>query len=95
MKISLGRTNLHELVRRFMSRETAEKAQRGLIEHYFNYCCPVWDGIGNQLSSKLQKLQNRSYDYRMHIRKLLKFSTGKVELAKITIITKAQSNPYA
>ena len=29
----------------------------GLIEPYFNYCCPVRDGIGNQLSSKLQKLQ--------------------------------------
>ena len=48
-------------VRRFMCRETAEKAYRGLIlEPYCNYCCPVWDGIGSQLSSKLQKLQNRA-----------------------------------
>ena len=43
-----------------MCRETAEKACRGLLEPYFNYCCPVWDGIGSQLSSKLQKLQNRA-----------------------------------
>jgi hypothetical protein len=34
------------------------KAYRGLIEPYLNYCCPVWDGIGSELSSKLQKLQN-------------------------------------
>ena len=47
-------------VRRFMCRETAEKAYRGLLEPYFNYCCPVWDGIGSQSSSKLQKLQNRA-----------------------------------
>ena len=31
-----------------------------LIEPYLNYCCPVWDGIGSELSSKLQKLQNRA-----------------------------------
>ena len=40
--------------------ETAEKAYRGLLEPYFSYCCPVWDGVGSQLSSKLQKLQNRA-----------------------------------
>ena len=43
-------------VRRFVNRETAVKAYRGLIEPYLNYCCPVWDGIGSELSSKLQKL---------------------------------------
>ena len=47
-------------VRRFVNRETAVKAYRGLIEPYLNYCCPVWDGIGSELSSKLQKLQNRA-----------------------------------
>jgi hypothetical protein len=41
-------------VRRFVNRETAVKAYSGLIEPYFNYCCPVWDGIGSELSSKLQ-----------------------------------------
>ena len=47
-------------VRRFVNRETAVKAHRGLIEPYLNYCCPVWDGIGSELSSELQKLQNRA-----------------------------------
>ena len=47
-------------VRRFICKDTAEKIYHSLIEPYFNYCCPVWDGIGNQLSSKLQNLQNRA-----------------------------------
>ena len=33
---------------------------QGLIEPYFSYCAPVWDGIGSKLSDKLQKLQNRA-----------------------------------
>ncbi len=52
-KISSGIGALKRVIR-FMSRETAEKSYRGLIEPYFNYCSLVWDGIGNQLSSKLQ-----------------------------------------
>ena len=33
---------------------------RALIEPYFDYCCPVWDGLSNELADKLQKLQNRA-----------------------------------
>ena len=33
---------------------------RALIEPYFDYCCPVWDGLSNKLADKLQKLQNRT-----------------------------------
>ena len=33
---------------------------QGLIEPYFSYCAPAWDGIGSKLSDKLQKLQNRA-----------------------------------
>ena len=36
------------------------KAYRGLVEPYFTYCSPVWDGIGLKLGEKLQKLQNRA-----------------------------------
>ena len=56
-KISSGIGALKR-VRRFIYKDTAEN--HSLIEPYFNYCCPVWDGIGNQLSSKLQKLQKRA-----------------------------------
>ena len=33
---------------------------RALIEPYFDYCCPMWDGLRNGLADKLQKLQNRA-----------------------------------
>ena len=29
-----------------------------MIEPYFDYYCPVWDGLINELGDKLQKLQN-------------------------------------
>ena len=47
-------------MRRFICKDTAEKVYSSLIDPYFNYCSPVWDGLGSQLSSKLQKLQNRA-----------------------------------
>jgi len=31
-----------------------------MIEPYFDYYCPVWDGLSNELADKLQKLQNRA-----------------------------------
>ena len=37
---------------------TALKIYKGLIEPHFNYCSAVWDGLTQQLSGKLQKLQN-------------------------------------
>ena len=33
---------------------------KSIIEPYFNYCSPVWDSIGDTLSKKLQRLQNRA-----------------------------------
>ena len=33
---------------------------RALIEPYFDYCCPVWDGLSNELADRLQQLQNRA-----------------------------------
>ena len=58
-KISSGISALKR-VRPFINRETAVKAYRGLVEPYFTYCSPVWDGIGLKLGEKLQKLQNRA-----------------------------------
>ncbi len=31
-----------------------------LIQPHFDYCCFVWDGLGETLSTKIQKLQNRA-----------------------------------
>ena len=42
------------------SMHTAIKIYKGLIEPHFDYCSVVWDGLSQQLSEKLQKLQNRA-----------------------------------
>ena len=47
-------------LRTFICKETAILLYRALIEPYFDYCCPVWDGLNNELANKLQKLQNHA-----------------------------------
>ena len=47
-------------LRSFISEVTAILLYRALIEPHFDYCCPVWDGLSNELADKLQKLQNRA-----------------------------------
>ena len=47
-------------LRPFVSLHTAIKIYKGLIEPHFNYCSTVWDGLTQQLSEKLQTLQNRA-----------------------------------
>ena len=39
---------------------TAIKIYKGLIEPHFDHCSAVWDGLTQQLSGKLQKLQKRA-----------------------------------
>ena len=47
-------------VRPFVSMHAAIKIYKGLIEPRVDYCSAVWDGLTQQLSEKLQKLQNRA-----------------------------------
>ena len=47
-------------VRPFVSMHTAIKIYKGLIEPHFDHCSAVWDGLTQQLSGKLQKLQKRA-----------------------------------
>ena len=47
-------------IRPFISMHTAIKINKGLIEPHFDYYSVVWDGLSQQLSEKLQKLQNRA-----------------------------------
>ena len=47
-------------VRPFVSMHTAIKIYKGPIEPHFDYCSAVWDGLTQQLSEKLQTLQNRA-----------------------------------
>ena len=47
-------------VKQITCEDTAILLYRALIEPYFDYCCPVWGGLSNELADKLQKLQNRA-----------------------------------
>ena len=58
-KVSSG-TRALKRVRPFVSMHTAIKICKGLIEPHFDYCSAVWDGLTQQLSEKLKKLQNRA-----------------------------------
>ena len=44
----------------YVTTDAAIHVYRALIQPHFDYCCSVWDGLGQILSSKIQKLQNRA-----------------------------------
>ena len=50
---------------------TAIKIYKGLIEPHFDYCSDVWDGLTQQLSEKLQKLQNRAIELSLNLAMIL------------------------
>ena len=47
-------------IRPLISQCTAVLVYNSLIQPHFDYCSLVWDGLSDQLSDKLQKLQNRA-----------------------------------
>ena len=47
-------------IRSLISQSTAEQIYNALIQPYFDYCAPVWDGLSSYLCEKLQKLRNRA-----------------------------------
>ena len=47
-------------LRSFICEDTAILLHRALIEPYFDYCSPEWNGLSNELADKLQKLQNQA-----------------------------------
>jgi hypothetical protein len=44
----------------YIPTSTAVQVYHALIQPHFDYCCSVWDGLGETLSTKLQKLQYRA-----------------------------------
>ena len=44
----------------YIPMSTAIQVYHALIQPHFDYCCSVWDGLGETLSTKLQKLQYRA-----------------------------------
>ncbi len=49
-----------KLIRSCISMNTAIQVYQALIQPHFDYCCSVCDGLGETLSYKPQKLQNRA-----------------------------------
>ena len=47
-------------IRDFVDRDTLISVYNALIRPHFDYCSEVWDTLGNGLSNRLQKLQNRA-----------------------------------
>ena len=47
-------------IRSCITTETAIQVYSALIQPHFDYFCSVWDGLGETLSMKIQKLQNRA-----------------------------------
>ena len=41
-------------LRPFINEDMAILLYRALIEPHFDYCCPVWDGLSNELADQLQ-----------------------------------------
>ncbi len=50
----------YKRVRSFITIDASIQIYQALIQPHFDYCCTVWDGLGETLSTKLQKLQNRA-----------------------------------
>ena len=47
-------------IRDFVDRDTLISVYNALIAPHFDYFSEVWDTLGNDLSNRLQKLQNRT-----------------------------------
>ena len=46
--------------RPYITTNTAVQVYQALIQPHFDHCCSVWDGLGETISCKMQKLQNRA-----------------------------------
>ena len=47
-------------VRSFITIDASTQIYQSLIQPHIDYCCTVWDGLGETLSTKSQELQNRA-----------------------------------
>ena len=47
-------------IKRLVTYENLVSIYKSTIEPYFDYCSTVWNSTGSELSSKLQRLQNRA-----------------------------------
>ena len=59
-KATAGLDKISSKVLDFVDRDTLISVYNALIRPHFDYCSEVWDTLGNGLSNRLQKLQNRA-----------------------------------
>ena len=59
-KISSSAIGALKRIRSFITTRSAVEVYFALIQPHFDYCCSVWDGIGETFSTKIQKRQNRA-----------------------------------
>ena len=58
-KVSSG-ISIMRKVKPFIPISSLLNIYQSIVEPYFDYCSIVWNGIGDNLADKLQKLQNRA-----------------------------------
>ena len=58
-KITAGICALRR-IKPFVDKETLISIYNAIVHPHFNYCCEVWDVLGETQSKRLQKLQNRA-----------------------------------
>ena len=46
-------------VKSFVSKDTLQVLYKAIVQHYFDYYCPLWDNCGKVLKEKIQKYQSR------------------------------------
>ena len=54
-------------IRNFVDQPTLISVHNAIVQPYFDYCSEVWDTLGEGLSKRLQKLQNRSARVILHM----------------------------
>ena len=47
-------------VKPFVNKDTLISIYNAIVRPHFDYCCEVWDLLGETSSKRLQKLQNRA-----------------------------------
>ena len=58
-KITAGICALRR-IKPFVGKETLISVYSAIVRPHFDYCCEVWDVLGETQSKRLQKLQNRA-----------------------------------
>jgi hypothetical protein len=58
-KITAGISAIRR-VKPFVDKDTLISIYNAIVRPYFDYCCEVWDALGESQSKRLQKRQNRA-----------------------------------